>query len=291
MTQSEHSKISVTAKLVAYFRQFSDIPFAEEVAEFIHAKEAFEGIIERSDLETNELLQYAPIFEARYKSIVRLLRQHQCQQVLELASGFSLRGLAMSNSDGLNYIETDLAGVNEEKRKLIEQVRSAHNLKNTGIHHVATANALDLDELKPAMVPLKRGSKLAIVNEGLIHYFSADERETLAKIIRSILEQFEGSIWITPDFSTKLDANNVPSALNKLRDAIAGATDRELYNSAFETDEQRDDFFRKLGFNFECHFQADLVEDIASVYKLKIRPEVMQRLKRWMRIWVLSLPG
>ena len=35
-----YAKISVTAKLAAYMRRFSDIPFAEDVAEVLQAREA-----------------------------------------------------------------------------------------------------------------------------------------------------------------------------------------------------------------------------------------------------------
>ncbi len=58
---------------------------------------------------------YAPILEARYKSIVHLIRSSGTTQVLELASGFSLRGLAMSENSDLVYVDTDLPGIREEK--------------------------------------------------------------------------------------------------------------------------------------------------------------------------------
>ena len=38
-----YAKISVTAKLAAYMRRFSDIPFAEDVAEVLQAREAFDN--------------------------------------------------------------------------------------------------------------------------------------------------------------------------------------------------------------------------------------------------------
>jgi hypothetical protein len=39
---ADASLISVTAKLTAYYRQFSDIPFTTEVAKRIGADEAFD---------------------------------------------------------------------------------------------------------------------------------------------------------------------------------------------------------------------------------------------------------
>ena len=66
------SRISVTAKIAAYYRQFSDIAFAREVARRIGADDAFEQILREHGLERDKLAFYAPMFEARYKSITQL---------------------------------------------------------------------------------------------------------------------------------------------------------------------------------------------------------------------------
>ena len=44
------SRISVTAKIAAYYRQFSDIAFAGEVARRIGADDAFEQILREHGL-------------------------------------------------------------------------------------------------------------------------------------------------------------------------------------------------------------------------------------------------
>ena len=41
-------KISLTAQLAAYMRQFSDIPFAGDVAELLHSREVFEALLRAS---------------------------------------------------------------------------------------------------------------------------------------------------------------------------------------------------------------------------------------------------
>jgi hypothetical protein len=95
-------KISVTAKLAAYMRQYSDIPFAAEIALHIGAAEAFEQLLHDHQIRPADLLWYAPIFEVRYKSIVEVIRQMGVTQILELASGISLRGLAMTQDPRKN---------------------------------------------------------------------------------------------------------------------------------------------------------------------------------------------
>jgi O-methyltransferase involved in polyketide biosynthesis len=105
---ADASLISVTAKVAAYYRQFSDIPFAAEVAKRVGADEAFERILREHGLERDKLTFYAPMFEARYKSITQVILQSGASQVLELASGYSLRGLDLTRHHQLWYVETDL---------------------------------------------------------------------------------------------------------------------------------------------------------------------------------------
>src|SRR5690348_4412635 len=122
------SRISVTAKVAAYYRQFSDIPFAAEAAKSIDANGAFEQILREHGLEREPLTFYAPMFEARYKSITELIRKSGAAQVLELASGYSLRGLDLTLSRPLRYVEVDLPEVIATKRALLEELRQNHGV-------------------------------------------------------------------------------------------------------------------------------------------------------------------
>src|SRR5678815_5887372 len=101
---ADTSLISVTAKLSAYYRKFSDIAFAAEVAALIGADEAFAQIVSDHGLEPDKLTFYAPMFEARYKSITQLIRKSGATQVLELACGYSLRGLDLTRDPSLCYV-------------------------------------------------------------------------------------------------------------------------------------------------------------------------------------------
>ncbi len=71
----DHGKISFTAKLVAYYRMFSDIPFAKDIAEYIGAEQAHDSLFKHKGQERDELMEYAPILEARYKSILNLISE------------------------------------------------------------------------------------------------------------------------------------------------------------------------------------------------------------------------
>ncbi len=85
-------KVSLTAQLAAYMRQFSDIPFARDVAELLYSREVFEALLQGHEMVPEDLLWYAPIFEVRYKSVTAAIQRSGCRQILELASGLALRG-------------------------------------------------------------------------------------------------------------------------------------------------------------------------------------------------------
>jgi O-methyltransferase involved in polyketide biosynthesis len=297
MVEIDYSKISITAKLVAYFRQFSDIPFASEVAEYVHARDALIEIASKLDARTDmqnpgelpdEGKFYAPLLEARYKSIVQLIHKTGMDQVLELASGFSLRGLAMSATSGLTYIESDLQGINDEKNRLVAELVAKHNLDGLDRHHIVTANALHFSEIEAATHLLRKDRPLVVVNEGLLNYLSADERSLVAANVRKLLSNFPGGAWITPDFTTRSLAEDVSETIKRFRRAITGVTERQLYESAFENEEAINNFIRDAGFTQVSYYQADEVPHLSSLEPLGLSPEIVTRMRPRMRVWLLS---
>ncbi|RTL36686.1 MAG: hypothetical protein EKK48_25995 [Candidatus Melainabacteria bacterium] len=309
----DFGKISVTAKLVAFFRGFSDIPFASEVAELIGAEDAVRKIVEKSDIDImprprsaadlSETVDekhyqrraqisdgdiYAPLFEARYKSIAELIRQSGLRQVLELASGFSLRGLAMTSDPNLVYVESDLQELNSEKRELVRSIRAKFNLPDLGNHHLADANALSLSDLEGLIDCFSIDEKLIVVTEGLLMYLSVEERARVAENVYSLLKRFGGGAWITPDFTTRSLADNVPDAVKRFRSAILGRTERQLFESAFENETEMERFFSSMGFRSECENQMDVVKKLSCVEALDINQAILDRLRPRMNLWTLK---
>jgi O-methyltransferase involved in polyketide biosynthesis len=285
-THPDHGKISFTAKLVAYYRMFSDVPFARDVADYIGAEEAHDSLFQQQGKERDELMEYAPILEARYKSIVNLISKQGIRQVLELASGFSLRGLAMTENPGITYVDTDLEDLNAVKMKLIADLRAKYAIADTGNYHVVTANALDLPPLQSASLQFRRDQPIAIVNEGLIIYFSVAERGLLARNIHTLLDDF-GGVWITPDFSVKTDAKDQTPGRRRFRQAVTGLTERTCMSAAFETDAQMDEFFAEFGFRAELHYQMDEAPNLASMEALALPPRIIERERPELKIWIL----
>ena len=56
--------------------------------------------------------------------------------------------------------------------------------------------------------------------------------EAVARNVHELLTDF-GGVWITPDFSLKVDVRDVSEQQRRFRSIVAAATDRTMYNNAF----------------------------------------------------------
>lgn len=280
-------KVSLTAKLTAYMRQYSDIPFAKDVAQQLHAREAFEKLLQDSQMHPEDLLWYAPIFEVRYKSVAETIRNSGARQVLELASGLSLRGLAMTQDPNITYVETDLEELTHEKAALVSILRRQYNLAPEANLHMVAANALDPQQLRAAIKTFRHDRPIAVVNEGLFQYLSAGEMETVARNVRDLLAEF-GGVWITPDFALKENVTNVSEQQQQFRRVVNAATERPLYNHAFESNEQLLAFFDHLGLHAQVLNQLDVAPNVVCMDTLKLPARILDRIKPRLNLWVLS---
>ena len=285
------AKISFTAKLAAYMRQFSDIPFASDVADIVGARRAFEGLLRQHAMRSEDLHFYAPIFEARHKSLSVMIRRARAQQVLELAAGLSTRGLALTSDPKLRYVETDLPEPVTEKHELLAAISRRHRLLPRNNLRVTAADALDRDQLlQIATTHMQAGLRAVIVHEGLLQYLSSSETEKVALNIHELLGRF-GGVWITPDFSLKGDAANFSDQQRKFQAVIAEVTERTLYNNAFENIEHLREYFRALGFQVEVFNQLYLAPHITSMERLRLKPELLDELRPRLRLWSLTRLG
>jgi len=284
-------KLSLTAKLTAYMRQYSDVPFAKDVAQAVGARQAFEELLRAHELSPEDLLLYAPILEARYKSIAARLRASGMDQILELASGLSLRGLAMTEAHpGLTYVETDLEALTNEKRALVTRLRHEHHLPDRPSYLLRTANALELGQLWEATETCHRARPLAVVTEGLLQYLSPAELEGVAANIRSLLAAFgPDGLWITPDFSFQDEIAPLSERQRRFRAVVTEATDRQMYDSAFADRAAFEAFLSRSGFEAQTLRQLDEAGQLTSPGALGLAAETVERLGPRLRLWVLRL--
>ncbi len=95
MQASSFDRISPTALLVAYARQFTDIPYSQELARLVNAQMIVEQILgEQSEPPVDVVV----VLEGRYKAINQVMIQYEATQILEIASGLLPRGMALSQN-------------------------------------------------------------------------------------------------------------------------------------------------------------------------------------------------
>ena len=104
-------------------QQFDHIAGERDIAELPHIRRQLGG---QADFFIVDI--HAPIFEVRYKGVTEAIRRTGSRQVLELASGLTLRGLAFTQDPRYTYIESDLTGISAEKNAIIASLRQKYGL-------------------------------------------------------------------------------------------------------------------------------------------------------------------
>ena len=284
-------RISPTAKLIAYFRSFSDIPYAREVASMLDA-ETMTRQIHQSEFDVVTRF-FGPFAEARYKCFDPFIRIHR--NILELAVGASIeRGLAIAASGEKIYIGTDLPDVIREARTLVE--RADGKLRPN--HYLQPANVLSYEELEEAIQHFGPRPEVLILHEGLWMFLSAEEQAVFADNVRRILER-RGGLWVTPDI-WDLESNNrftealgpEPSAvLQRIMQRVAALTGRDIEKNYFHDRSDAVRFFNDRGLEVE---RLPMVEDltrIASIKKLwgDREREFYEAGLRLQTVWVMRI--
>ena len=271
----EFEKISPTAKLVAYSRTFTDIPFAKEIAVKSKAKQSFE--------EQTGDIRGSPIWEARYKVTDKIVKEHGITQVLEIAAGLSPRGLSMTRNSDVVYVATDLPQILEEEKEIVQSILVQSNESRPNLHF-QVVNALDMESLLKAVIFFKKDKSLAVITEGLLPYFSMEEKHTLAKNIHKIFSEYSGC-WITNEVYSK-------DALKKMGQSADFAKNRmkqDQYNilsgnNVFSDEDEIKRFFEEEGFKIEKYSHLKIFGELTSVKNLGLSEEEIVKIKQILNI-------
>lgn len=251
-----YEEISPTAIVTAYPRIFTDIPYEKEIYNWVNS-----NVYQNVNL-TKEL---APEIEARYKLVSKLLDKTKITQVLELAAGYTSRGLNYSKK-GYTYLEMDLEEIRNNKKKALSSLNTEipENLKLLG------GNVLEEKDILNCEKYFKEDEPVAVINEGLLRYLTFAEKAEVAKNIRKILE-IHGGVWITSDVTPKKFISSQNAALKDFNKNLTKITSRNNLNDRFDDFEHVKKFYNDLGFEIvEVHKFNEVKDDLYSINKLKI---------------------
>lgn len=245
----DYSSISPSARALLLLKGFTDTPFALEAAKLISRPDHYQP-----DFSIKDLAFWARVlhFESRYKSINQLLSGLPVQNILEISSGFSFRGLSSVLNKEVYYIDTDLPEVIATKLSLLEDLLPRDVIRHGELETLAL-NALD-EAVFTATVGHFPEGELVIINEGLLVYLNTDEKRKLCNNIREVLLQ-RGGYWITADIYVK-SPNRFPEL--KMNDELQEfLREHRIDENKFNNFEEAEAFFKSEGFIIDKEAEAE----------------------------------
>lgn len=281
---NEFDKIIHTAFMVSVTRQFTDIPYAKELAKLIE----MQGLVKLSQPQNQDksVLLTARV-EARYKAINQVIAQYQITQVLELASGLLPRGLFMSSNPNIVFIESDLPRMISCKQQLIQQLVG----ERPNLHFVEIDATSRPSEFWKSTPLLKAGQPVMILCEGLLTHLTLAEKQLVCANVREILHSY-GGVWITPDFidiGSLVRSQQDDSGLEKLLQTGTNLTGRSLVNNNFGTLDQARQFVYEQGFRVTEHSMLNVIDELSCLEILGIDPEAARRMLAAQSVFALTL--
>lgn len=256
INDKDYEEISPTAIVTSYPRIFTDIPYEKEIYRWLE---------NHCNQEIALYKTMAPEMEARYKLINKLLDRCRIKQVLELAAGYSSRGLIYSKK-GYNYIELDLEKVSANKKEILKSLE--HNIPNN--LNIISGNVLKRDTFRNIENYLKQDEGVVVINEGLLRYLTFDEKRQVAQNIYGLLSKYDG-IWITSDVTPKKFINSQNDALKNFNKNVSSITSRNNLNDRFEDENHIRRFFGDIGFELvKIHKFSEMKDELYSINNLGI---------------------
>lgn len=270
--QKDYNSISPSAKSLLLLKGYTNIPYAKETAALMQGSEVFGLNFDDKDFWFWIRVMH---FESRYWSIDQLLKQTDSKNILELSSGYSLRGLALcEKDDNIHYIDTDLPEVVATKQKMMEQLGLGKNLK--GDFELLPLNAMDATAFGAAVSRFEEGA-LTIVNEGLLMYLNVEEKKRLCQTIRSVLKQ-RGGYWVTADVYVKR-SNDMRATLPQSKSEATFFEQHQIEENKFDNYEAAKQFFEEQGFELVKEAVPDYESLSVMPNLLKVLPEEVRNSK------------
>jgi O-methyltransferase involved in polyketide biosynthesis len=236
----DYSSISPSAKSLLLMKGYTNIPYARQMAALIQGPEPFDLNFDDKDFGFWLRVMH---FESRYWSIDQLLKQTDNKNIIELSSGYSLRGLEMCTREAIHYIDTDLPEVIATKQQMISNLLPGDSLK--GKLELVPLNAMDTAAFNSVVNRFANGP-VTIVNEGLLMYLDQNEKKQLCQTIHHLLKE-RGGCWITADVYVKRSLE-MQQTMPHTRGESAFFEEHNIEDNKFDSYQVAETFFKEQGF-------------------------------------------
>lgn len=177
------------------------------------------------------------IFQRRItlsKDIDKLAKSYKPEQIIELACGYSPRGLIMTQRDpSLVYIETDFPAVIERKRRILEEIESSEGIALSKNHHLVSLDAIEGDISQSLRSLIDKNKRTLVIAETLANYLNPSEHDFLMDNVEKMLDRFKHGAYLSHEGKSRL-----PGFFGKLllfyRDRIAKTKSYTHFENALQ---------------------------------------------------------
>ena len=230
----------------------------------------------------------APMFEARFKLVNKILKESEITQILELASGFSQRGFIISQDPLMKYSELDLPGIIEEKKSIAKNLIEKGKIKKTTNLHLNKGNTIIMEDLLSATQEFEENKPIAVLNEGLLRYLDYHERTKVAENIHQLLKE-SGGVWITPDSAVKMRRRNSSKLMYDSDEKIKQLTGIDVRKYYFKNELEAKKFFEGFGFSVERRNFMEVYSELVSPKNLNLLPEVVKKILQNRSVFIMKV--
>ena len=227
--------------------------------------------------------------EARYKATNQILNKSNIHQILEIASGLSPRGLALTENPEITYVATDLPEIVEQGKSIVNNILAQTNSSRPNLHYQAV-NALDSKDLLAATTFFKLDNSIAVISEGLFTYLNKEEKSTVAANILKILKK-NGGVWITSDVTTTQFIKKIIQTSEELKEIAARVFKNiglNIENSVLDEEIDIQEFFREAGFTIEEYYHSGLIDKLSSMKMLNIDRKTVAEMLNGRKTLILA---
>ena len=269
ITNRNFNSISPSARSLMLLKGHTNIPYARQTAELLVSPDKYVP-----DLKSRDLTLWARVlhFENRYMSIDQLIEDLPINNILELSSGFSFRGLEITGKRKVHYVDTDLREVIDIKKAFVSELQKSP--VREGILELISLNVLDENQFRDVGALFNDG-EIIILNEGLLMYLDMDEKEKLCRTIHSLLEE-RGGYWITADVYIKNQQGKLNLTIDdRTKDFFLK---HNIEDNKFLSFEEAEKFFNRMGFIIDR--KANIKGSKLSSLKFFLKSVTLKQLVR-----------
>jgi O-methyltransferase involved in polyketide biosynthesis len=181
--------------------------------------------------------------------IRRYFNKYDPEQVIELGAGGSVFGFQYAlNHPSVNYVDTDLPGVINFKKRVFGRILKNEGVKLPENYHLLSLDVLSEDIHTRVRPFLKRGKRTLLIAEGLTTYFDPEQYGYFMGNVEKFVSK-TGSAYLSHEPLRNSDESVTSGRVGRALRSLVSLLTRSKSNKHFSSKEELIDFLKQRGFD------------------------------------------